>query len=236
MLRYTVVSVAASAVAPARAGDVVRWWLIRRNHGVSSRYVGTVVAFEKLFDVSSLLLLVAPVPWLVATLPPWVSSATRVLSTVAVLAVVLVISLGRSTRLRALLHAPSGGPLLALSFLPILGAWLVDLAEVALVLFAVGVAPTWVACALVLLGINFAIAIPATPGHAGTLELGAVAALQIMGVSPDRAAAFAILYHAMQLAPVVLVGLIVGRGALSSVAREEAAKEAIASKNDAEVA
>jgi len=62
----------------------------------------------------------------------------------------------------------------------------------------------------VLLAVNIAIAVP-SPGNAGTLELGAVLALQAVGVDHNRALAFALLYHSGQVLPVVLLGLLQSR-------------------------
>ena len=60
---------------------------------------------------------------------------------------------------------------------------------------------------LVLLGIMVVLAVPSTPSSLGALEFGAVAALKLLGVDEERALAFALLYHFMQLIPVTLLGL-----------------------------
>ena len=45
-----------------------------------------------------------------------------------------------------------------------------------------------------------------SPGNAGAFELAVVLALGPFGVSPERALAFAIGYHAVHLVPVALLG------------------------------
>jgi uncharacterized membrane protein YbhN (UPF0104 family) len=68
-----------------------------------------------------------------------------------------------------------------------------------LVLYAVGI-PVHVSTALfVLLAVNLAIAIPAAPGNLGSHELGAALALTTLHVTHERAFAFAILYHGVQI-------------------------------------
>lgn len=59
---------------------------------------------------------------------------------------------------------------------------------------------------IVLLGINLAIALPATPGNLGTFELGAIAGLSLFGVPMEKAATIAIVYHLVQLLPTLVIG------------------------------
>jgi uncharacterized protein (TIRG00374 family) len=83
-----------------------------------------------------------------------------------------------------------------------------DLLLVALCLRALGIdvpPPVW---ALVLLGINFAILLPSTPGQIGVLEAGAVLALTASGIPAAPAAAFAVVYHAVHLIPSTALGLL----------------------------
>jgi len=59
-----------------------------------------------------------------------------------------------------------------------LAAWVTDAVEVRLVLYAVGLHLPTGAPLLVLLALNVAIAVPATPAQLGAFELGAVVALR----------------------------------------------------------
>jgi uncharacterized membrane protein YbhN (UPF0104 family) len=52
LYRYTVISCAASTLLPARAGEIVRVWLLVRRDGVPGRAAATVAATEKVFDAS----------------------------------------------------------------------------------------------------------------------------------------------------------------------------------------
>jgi uncharacterized membrane protein YbhN (UPF0104 family) len=120
-----------------------------------------------------------------------------------------------------------------LALVPNALSWLVDLVEIAIVAEAVGIHASWSTCALVLLGVNFAVSLPATPGNAGTLELGAIAALAWVGVSTERATTFALLYHLMQLGPVVAVGLVLGAAGSGAVAPVVAPSGIRARRDDA---
>jgi len=77
-----------------------------------------------------------------------------------------------------------------------------DLAALWVSLRAVGIHQGYAAVALVLLGVNAAILLPA-PGNFGTLEAGAVLAMGVLGVSRPAATAGALLYHAAQIVPLL---------------------------------
>ena len=99
LFRYTVAAFAASALAPARAGELLRVWVLKRRDGVPAADTAAVAVSEKLLDGISMLILVAPVPWLLPGLPSWVSGAIALCAAIAiVLFVALVIAVPRVGR------------------------------------------------------------------------------------------------------------------------------------------
>lgn len=87
---------------------------------------------------------------------------------------------------------------------------LVDMATIAMCLAAVGEGSSrglgpieWF---IVLVAVNVAIAIPATPGAVGVLEAGAVLALSALGLGREEALVFAIFYHCVHVIPIAAVG------------------------------
>jgi uncharacterized membrane protein YbhN (UPF0104 family) len=86
--------------------------------------------------------------------------------------------------------------------------WLADLGEVMAVFYALDIHLPIAAGLLVLFGLNLTIAIPSTPAQFGALEAGAIAALKLLHVDVTAAAAFALLYHALQVIPLIGAGLI----------------------------
>jgi len=50
--------------------------------------------------------------------------------------------------------------------------------------------------------------VPSTPAQVGALEVGALAALQLLHVDKEPALAFALLYHAAQVLPLIAAGLL----------------------------
>ena len=77
--------------------------------------------------------------------------------------------------------------------------------KLGLVLTAVGVSLSPVGWVVAFVAINLALILPTTPAQLGVLEMGAVAALRMLGVDENAALAFALLYHASHVVPPTLV-------------------------------
>ena len=219
LFRYTIAAFAASAIAPARAGEVLRVWALKRRDGVPSADTVAVAFAEKLLDGTSMLILVAPLPWLLPDLPPWVGQSMLLCAGVAVgVFVGLFIAVGRVgtegvvggswlRRFIAGMHVlRSPGRLLG-SLGVLVSVWAADLLMVMLVLHAVGIALPLEAGLLILFTLNLTIMLPSTPAQVGALEVGALAALNLLKVPHEPALAFALLYHALQVVPLIAVGL-----------------------------
>ncbi len=217
IFRYTLISYAASVVLPLRAGELARLWMLRDHDGVPVSRGASVAIAEKVLDVISMLLLVAPLPLVVADLP---RSVTVWISGLAVGALVVVWALrrlvpgrgasgwrGELGRGLTVLHEPRRA---AIAVAILLVGWLIDLAMIDLVLWALGIELPTGSGVLVLFAINVAVAVPSTPGQVGALELGAVLALHALHVPETDSLAFALLYHALQVIPVTLAGVLVG--------------------------
>jgi uncharacterized membrane protein YbhN (UPF0104 family) len=209
---YLIVSYAASALLPARAGEALRVYLLRRRDNVPVADSVGVVVVEKMFEVLGLLVVVVPLP-LLLVLPHWVDVSIWVIAVGGVIALVVAVALGRGggsgrfNELRRGLMCMREPWRIALAIGWSVAAYLVDALEIWLVLRALAIDVPWATPALVLLGANLAAAVPSTPGQLGAIEAGVVAVLAVVGVPTEKALAFALVYHVMQLLPVVLVGL-----------------------------
>jgi hypothetical protein len=233
LFRYTIAAFAASAIAPARAGEVLRLWALKRRHGVPVADAAAVAVAEKLIDAVAMLLLVAPLPWLLPDLPAWVARAIAIVAGVALaLLAALYVLVGRVdpdgargtswlARFVAGMHVIRAPRRLALALAAMLAAWLVDLANVELVLHAVGIHAPVAGGILILFTLNLAIVVPTTPAQVGALELGAIVATDLLGIPREPAVAFALLYHFLQVIPLIVAGLalelrlVLGREALA---------------------
>ena len=217
LMRYTIAAFAASVIAPARAGEVLRIWMLKRRDGVPVSATAAVAIAEKLLDGVSMLILVAPVPWLLPDLPGWVEKWIAILAGGALAVfVALYIAVGRVrdaearswfARFLAGMHVLRSWRRLALAMATLMVVWGADVGELLLVSHAVGISLSVPAAILVLFSLNVAIAVPSTPASVGALEVGMLAALRVLGIGGERALAFALLYHGLQVIPLIAVGL-----------------------------
>jgi uncharacterized membrane protein YbhN (UPF0104 family) len=160
------------------------------------------------------LMLVAPLPWLLKSLPPQANYVIMALCGAAAIGAVAWLIAARKlggeipARFQGavrVLRAPWPRLTGALGLLFV--AWVVDLAVVLLVMKALGIAQPWPAGIFVLLTLNVAIALPSTPAQVGAFEVGAMTGLHFLGVPPEQGLAFAVLYHAIQILPLLGVAL-----------------------------
>ena len=229
--RYTVAAFAASAITPARAGEAVRVWLLARRDAVPFADSAAVAVAEKVLDGAAMFVVVAPIPFALPGLPPWVAST--VIAGVAGVAIALALlslavrRVGPSSqhwlaKLVAGMHVLRSPRRIAGALAALLAAWLVDLAMVELVLYALGVPLPIAGALLVLLTVNLAILVPATPAQLGVHEAGALVGLHLLHVPTEQAFGFALLYHAIQvILPLAIGSVLVTRG-LTRIGPEKA--------------
>ena len=232
LVRYSLTTFAANNLLPGRAGELVRIYLLRTREGVPAASAVAVALVEKVFELAAMLLVVAPLPLVLPSLPRSVSLAVGLLAVGGLAALVAVWAVARFVRGDAqgwLARFAEGAHVikslrlaaLALGFAVLV--WVADGVEVWLVVRALGLHVPWAAPLLVLLVLNIAIALPSTPAQVGPFEAAAAGALVLLGVPAESALAFAILYHAMQVIPVTLLGAPGLRLARTAAAENEAA-------------
>ncbi|MCA1828874.1 MAG: lysylphosphatidylglycerol synthase transmembrane domain-containing protein [Myxococcales bacterium] len=209
---------AASAFLPMRAGEAVRTELLARSAGISrAASLGTValdhtVNGTVMFAFAGTLPLLLPVPrWMAIVL--WAG----MLGVVALGFVLLRLArhpestpagrFGRIVlRVRSGLAAARNPRAVAQAAGFAALSWIGEIAIAILALDAFGLPHDLPHAMVVLFGVNLALAIPSPPASLGNFELGAGSALVAFGGSTERAAAFAIGYHAMQLLPTLIMG------------------------------
>jgi hypothetical protein len=200
---------------PAHAGEWVRIELLHAHEEVPRSSTLAVALVEKVLDAIALLLLALPLPFLLPRLPASVGVTAALLGAgggVALVAAWQVAKRGADAGGRwgqfargaaVARRGRSLGPALGWA----LGSHAVDAAMILVCLHALHVEVSWAASLLVLVGVTLVLALPAAPAGIGSLEVGAVAALHLLGVDGARALAFALVYHAVQVVPVTLLGL-----------------------------
>jgi uncharacterized membrane protein YbhN (UPF0104 family) len=82
--------------------------------------------------------------------------------------------------------------------------------------------------------ISLAIIIPAAPGYWGLYEVGCVVAIQLLGISQDYnlALSYSLVIHFLQMAPIILIGLIMAARENIRAGEVMQAQEAIAAELD----
>jgi uncharacterized membrane protein YbhN (UPF0104 family) len=220
------ISYAGNHVLPARAGDAYGTIELRRRHGFTLEGLLAAQVLERVIEVLSMWILSLPAALLA---PPRGALApafyTFVMLGLLAAPVMLWLGLRRSeppvegvtpaTRLGRIRRRLAE----ATHLLRLPGVWLTalrwsflsDLADVAMIALCLRatqidlVPASWF---FLYLAVNLAVAVPLTPGQLGVLEAGAVLALGALGVGPSEALAFALVYHAVHVLPMVLAGLV----------------------------
>jgi uncharacterized protein (TIRG00374 family) len=228
---------AANNLLPARLGEVVRSYLLRRKTGARKTYGMATIILERICDGLTLIVFLGALSLLVP-LPDWGQEVQLVSSLLflgaAVAIVVLLmreslvvriadIVLGRfparisGPPIRAIgvfisgLHALKSRRALALIIGVSVAVWLLEAGSYVLMASAFNVAlqPFIVVLASIflLVVVNLGIMLPSAPGYVGTFQFFAVMALGAFGVPKETALAVAISSHLMQYLLVTAIGI-----------------------------
>lgn len=227
--RYALAGAATSSVAPGRAGDFLRMALLKRDGNVPLSSSAAVMVVDKIVDMMAMFLVLAPAPWLLPNMPPWVGRSMLV---VAGLAVALFVAAGlvakrtHTPRWLARFHEglsvvrrPS---LLVWALLPAILSWFADFACIVAVMRAVGIAAPAAYGFLILLAVNLAITVPVAPANLGAFELAVLAVFTPLGLPTELSLVFALLYHMAQVLPVLALALLDSRFSARSQSVENA--------------
>jgi uncharacterized membrane protein YbhN (UPF0104 family) len=217
LYRYTVAAFGGSAIAPARAGELLRIWALAERDNVPSADGAAVAIAGKLCEALSVAIVAAPLPFLV-DLPAWVATGILGVAAIGIIAAISLAYAAGKIRLREdsrwfarfiasftiLRHRKQ----FALAVLVSVLTWCVDVGTIAAVMAAMGIDAPLSTDVLIFFTLNVTVAIPSTPAQAGAMELGVLAATRVVGIADEPALAFALVYHMMQVLPVVAGALI----------------------------
>jgi glycosyltransferase 2 family protein len=233
LFQYNLAGCAATNVLPARSGQAVRVLLVRR-HGVPVAGAISAVVLEEILNASMLAVIALPLPFLLRL----TKHTTAVLAFVGVgafIALGLLVWIARTGRARPdglwrrladglALLTDARAAFVVIAQTAVL--WVLDAAQIALLMVAIGMPASFAGAALVLLFVNLTNAVPVTPGQVGLFEAGATAACVALGASAEQGFALGVLYHLMQAIPDTAFGAVVL--ARASLGRREVATEAAA--------
>lgn len=215
-VRYELTAQAASVLMPARAGELLRVWLLRADDVPASTTLA-LIAVKKLFEglgLAALSLLALP---LLNGLPGWLTSSIWVFAaTMAALAAGLVVGTRKIRCERAdsrwgrfvggLGFVRYNRRLAAALGLAMVGE-LLDCAAVVASLYALDIRFPLAAAAVILFVVDTSNLFPSGPAHAGTFEVGVLAAFDALHAPAASAVAFAVIFHAQQVLSQLVVGV-----------------------------
>lgn len=219
-------SSAINNVTPLRGGDVARLWMLERHAQITKSIAVMVALSERLFEILTLAALATVATW-AAPAQRWAAVASPLLLAGAIAVFTLARWAGAQRSSPPLAQEPST---LASRFVrlwarvkPGIGllrspgvtrvslglsivAWGLEAGMVALTARSLGLKIGVPLAIVLLLGINLALVLPSIPAGAGVFEAGATLVLLMAGFAKEEAVAFAVLYHAVQVIPVTLIG------------------------------
>ena len=219
---------------PARLGELARPYLISQISPIRmSSALGTIVAERALDSLAILVITVCVI--MLHDLPPWMlksAIAFFILSALLVCFMVFVIvrqeaALKVIERLAGLFpdrvakiiknmvgHFIKGIEVIAdvrrLAYLLILSAavWLVDVGAIYALLIACGFHLPVLAPFIVMIVLVAGIALPTAPGFIGNWHFACILALGLFGIAKAQALSFALVYHFLSVAVVIVLGVV----------------------------
>ncbi len=232
LFSVTNVGFLAIAAIPARIGELARPYLIaKKSHIKMSSALGTVVV-ERVLDSAAVLTMTIAVLMLY-DLPPWMIRSGIVFFIVTMLIIACMIGLvwrreaavqiidrllcrlpGRlAEKVNDVIHHFIDGVgvitdvkrLLYLLFLSAL-VWLVDVAAIYALLVAFGFQMPILAAFILMIILIAGIAIPTAPGFIGNWHFACILGLSLFGIAKTEALSFALVYHFLSMAVVIVLG------------------------------
>jgi glycosyltransferase 2 family protein len=233
---FSVTSVGFLAIIaiPARLGELARPYLITKKSRIPmSSALGTIFV-ERVLD-SLTVLIIAVIALFFTPLPSWLvrSSALFLLLTLALSMVMILLVVRREATLRVL--APLIGrlperyagavnrlidhfiegfrivvdPALLLSVILLsIVIWLLDVLAIYLLFLAFGLHLPVAAAFVLMIILIIGIAIPTAPGFIGNWHYFCILGLGIFGIPKTDALTFALVYHALSIGIIILLGVV----------------------------
>jgi uncharacterized protein (TIRG00374 family) len=233
LFSITSVGFLAIIAIPARIGELARPYLVAKKSNVKiSSAVGTILV-ERVLD-SLTVLIIAVFVLFFTTLPPWLVRASIIFLfvTLALLSLIVLMIVKHDTSSRLL--APLIGKLparyaeglnrLFRHFLDgfriitnprlliyVIGLsifiWLIDVLAIYLLFLAFGFQLPVMAAFVLMIILVIGIAIPTAPGFIGNWHYFCIIGLTLFGIPRTDALTFAIIYHALSIGLVVVLGI-----------------------------
>jgi len=227
----TLVGFMANNLLPARAGELIRIYVMGKREEVSKTSVLGTLALDRVFDGVGMLALLVSLPFLLPVPDEWRKGTLYFVGLMSIVFIFILVLLKfendnwvtyitsnekwintlKTTfaKLRDGLKTLNNIKMTAGVLIISIAIWVLQAIMVYLCLKSVGLELGMKNAIFILMAINLAIIIPSAPGNFGTFELSAVAALIYLQVDHTKAMSFALIYHFMQFIPITLAGILV---------------------------
>ena len=234
---FSVTSVGFLAITalPARLGELARPYLITKKSRITMPAALGTILVERVFDSTAILLIFAAVLLSNPALPPWLTTSAVIVFfiTLVMLAAMIWIPAKRDAtmkvlnplinrspgrfagKLQEMLHHLIDGfmifrhfRLLAAVSLLSLAIWIIDILAVYSLFFAFDFRLSLMAATVSVIILLIGIAIPTAPGFIGNWHYACILGLTLFGIPKADALAFAIIYHFLSIAMIIVLGLI----------------------------
>lgn len=221
-------------VYPARAGELLRAYVLKRNEGVSVSSSLATVIVERIFDGLVMLVFVFVALPTVPFLPDAVRSIVIFGSLIFFSALIVFLFLAARPALAARLYNPLIDRLLPhrlrdkvrgfierfmiglaalrdfehiiMIFFTSILIWLLETVKYWFVMHAFSFEVSFFTLMLMNGIVNLATTLPAAPGYVGTFDAPGIAILSAAGVNPEVATAYTLVLHAALWFPITLLG------------------------------
>ena len=217
---------------PARAGELVRTFVISAHSSLSKTYVLTTALSERLMDVIALVLWSSLVLLGAGAKPRWIADLSRTTAIVAAAGALAIALLphteGLCRNLLRRLALPSAlrerllhfadqvllgvrafhnvGRLLGFTALTV-AIWMTDACGTILTAYALHLYFSFTVAVLLLTGLGLGSALPSTPGYVGIYQFVAVTVLTPFGIGRDAALAYILVAQALGYVVTLALGL-----------------------------
>lgn len=234
LFSITNVGFLAVVAIPARLGELVRPLLISRKKDVPMAAALGTIFVERILDMFAVLLMAALVFPLIP-LPPWLVRSVSLITIITLAAVACFLLLivkrnaleGAARWLPASLRKRYTGKLnrlighfidgfavitdwkrLAWLFFLSLMVWIVDVLVIYSLFLAFGYTLSPLAAFVLMFILIVGIAVPTAPGFVGNWHYACILALTLFGLQKADALSFAVVYHALSIGIVLVLGLL----------------------------
>lgn len=218
---------------PARAGELVRTFIISARTGLSKAFVLTTALAERLSDAVTLVIISSIVLLTLSVRPGWFAQAARPFAVVGLFGTACIAILPRTERLwlKLLEHLPLPqmlrGKVIGILQQILVGLrtfhdlrrlaqfaglaaiiWFSDAAGTILLMHALGLSISLSVAFLLITGFGLGSALPATPGYVGIYQFVAVTVLVPFGFAKADAIAYSFLVQVLQYLFIGFWGLL----------------------------